>query len=250
MDLVVGAAVVRGGRVLAARRTSPPELAGGWELPGGKVEPGEPVEHAVVREIAEELGCTVEVTGWLTPTVPIGETLALRVATARLVDGEPEPVEHDPSHDRLRWLGPGEFDDVDWLEADRPFLPEVDALLTELGSRLRGVFFDEEAAASVAARLRADGWDAELVRERLQGEDDDEDHPWAVLTDAPELVMELLVDEHDGWLDTDEALPLAPAPAAPPPELPRAPRRLKRPVDGPVDGPGAAPGDGLGSDRA
>ena len=39
--LVVGAAVVRHGRVLATRRTNPPEAAGMWEFPGGKVEPGE-----------------------------------------------------------------------------------------------------------------------------------------------------------------------------------------------------------------
>ena len=57
--LVVGAAVVRHGRVLATRRTNPPEAAGRWEFPGGKVEPGEDAEDAVVREIREELGCDV-----------------------------------------------------------------------------------------------------------------------------------------------------------------------------------------------
>ena len=49
-----------------------------------------------------------------------------------------------------------------------------------------------------------DGYAARVVRERLAGEDDDEDHPWAVLTDAPEMVLELLVDEYDGWLDPDD----------------------------------------------
>ena len=57
--LVVGAAVVRHGRVLATRRTHPPEAAGRWELPGGKVEPGEGPADAVVREVREELGCEV-----------------------------------------------------------------------------------------------------------------------------------------------------------------------------------------------
>jgi 8-oxo-dGTP diphosphatase len=223
--LVVGAAIVRAGRVLAARRTTPPALAGGWEFPGGKVEPGEGADHALVREVAEELGCTVEVTGWLTPTVPVTDALALRVATARLVEGEPDPAEHDA----VRWLAAGELDDVDWLPADRPFLPELDVLLGELAARPRAILFDEDAAAAAAARLRGDGWDVEVVRERYSGEDDDEDHPWAVLTDAPGLVLELLVDEYDGWLDTEGAGGPAGGPPPPPLDLPTAPRRIKRP---------------------
>jgi 8-oxo-dGTP diphosphatase len=119
--LVVGAAVVRDGRVLAARRTAPPETAGRWELPGGKVEPGETPGSALVREIREELGCSVVVEQWLDGEVPIGERHVLRVALVRLVDGEPVPVEHD----RVRWLAPDELDDLDWLEPDRPFLPAL-----------------------------------------------------------------------------------------------------------------------------
>jgi 8-oxo-dGTP diphosphatase len=125
---VVGAAILRDGWVLAARRTSPAAAAGRWEFPGGKVEPGETREAAVVREVAEELGCRVEVIGWLAGEVPISETHALAVALARLVDGEPEPAEHD----LVRWLAAGELDDVDWLEADRPFLAELRDLLTTL----------------------------------------------------------------------------------------------------------------------
>ncbi|GAA1971589.1 hypothetical protein GCM10009798_35630 [Nocardioides panacihumi] len=227
-QLVVGAAVLRAGRVLAARRTRPPATAGGWEFPGGKVEAGESPDAAVVREIAEELGCTVEVTGWLTPAVPVSDSLVLRVATARLVEGEPSPVEHDPTHDVLRWLGVDELDDVAWLDTDRPFLPELDSLLTERGKRSRGIFFEEGDAVAVAGRLLADGWDAEIVRERYQGEDDDEDHPWAVVSDAPDLILEQLVDERDGWLDvvdTDPALGATYAPL----DLPAAPKRIKRP---------------------
>jgi 8-oxo-dGTP diphosphatase len=123
--LVVGAAVVRDHRVLAARRTAPEATAGRWEFPGGKVEPGETPEAAVVREVGEELGCEVEVRGWLVPSVPVGAAYLLRVAVVRLVAGEPTPVEHD----RVRWLAADELDRVDWLEADRPFLPELAALL-------------------------------------------------------------------------------------------------------------------------
>jgi 8-oxo-dGTP diphosphatase len=127
--VVVGAALVRDGRLLAARRTTPPEAAGRWELPGGKVEPAETAEAAVVREVTEELGCEAEVVRWLDGGEPIGETAVLRVAVCRLVAGEPTA---GIAHDELRWLGPDELDDVDWLEPDRPFLPAVRGAL--LGS--------------------------------------------------------------------------------------------------------------------
>ena len=220
--LVVAAAIVRSGRVLAARRTAPPEAAGRWELPGGKCEPGEPPREALEREIAEELGCDIEVTGWLHGSTEIGETYELRAAFARLVRGEPTPTEHD----QTRWLGQDEVDDVDWLEPDRPFLAEIRAALQQAPSTRRIIVFDAEDAAAVEQRLRHDGFDAEVLRERLQGEDDDEDHPWAVLTDAPAFVAEVLTDEYDGWLDEDpeQDRPRQGSPL----DLPTAPRRLKR----------------------
>jgi 8-oxo-dGTP diphosphatase len=122
----VGAAIVRDGRVLTARRTSPAEAAGRWEFPGGKVEPGESRRTALVREIREELGCTVEVTRWLPGQVPIGERHQLSVALAVLVDGDdPDPREHD----QIRWLAADALDEVDWLEPDRPFLSHLRAHL-------------------------------------------------------------------------------------------------------------------------
>jgi 8-oxo-dGTP diphosphatase len=124
---VVGAAIVRDGRVLAARRTAPAEAAGRWEFPGGKVEPGERPAEALVREVAEELGCAIGVTGWLPGSAVIGPTLLLTVATAVLLDGSPEP---DPvEHDAVRWLAADELEAVEWLEPDRPFLPPLAALL-------------------------------------------------------------------------------------------------------------------------
>ncbi|MBC2932971.1 hypothetical protein H7342_08105 [Nocardioides sp. zg-1228] len=95
-------------------------------------------------------------------------------------------------------------------------------------ARVRAIFFDEDDAQAVVARLRADGFEAHVERERLAGEDDDEDHPWAVLSDAPAFMLEVLVDVHDGWLDEDghDAPSSAPPPAL---DLPTAPRRIKRP---------------------
>lgn len=202
-QLVVGVALLesaaRGRRVLAARRTRPPALAGRWELPGGKCQDGESPEVAAVRELEEELGCVVRVTGRLAGSQPIEDHLELVVVTAELVRGEPVPREHQA----VRWLRGDELDAVLWLTPDVPFLAELRQVLEEavVSGTVRAVFFEEEHAATVAARLAADGFAAEMVRERLAGEDDDLDHPWAVLTDAPEYVVELWADRFDGWLD-------------------------------------------------
>lgn len=122
MTAVVGAAILRDGRILAARRAGG-DVAGGWEFPGGKVEPGEEPAAAVVREIREELGCTVVVEGWLEAEVEIRAGLTLRVALADLTAGEPVPSPGD--HDAVRWLAPADLGSVDWLEADRPFVAEI-----------------------------------------------------------------------------------------------------------------------------
>jgi 8-oxo-dGTP diphosphatase len=130
--VVVGAAIVQGGLLLAARRTSPREAAGRWELPGGKVEAGETESAALIREVEEELGCTVVVESWLEGATPIGSTHVLHVAVCAVAAGSPRP---GADHDELRWLAPGELGelgDVDWLEPDRPFLPAIRTVL--LGS--------------------------------------------------------------------------------------------------------------------
>ena len=90
---------------------------------------------------------------------------------------------------------------------------------------VRAIFFEEDDAQAVVRRLRADGFEASVERERLAGEDDDEDHPWAVVSDAPAFMLEVLVDSHDGWLDED---PVEQVPPLPPLDLPLAPRRIKK----------------------
>ncbi|WP_447039735.1 (deoxy)nucleoside triphosphate pyrophosphohydrolase [Streptomyces sp. DSM 118878] len=124
--IVVGAALYDGGgRLLAARRSAPPELAGGWELPGGKVEPGERCEDALVRELREELGVEAAPADRVPGEWPLAKGYVLRVWTARLVSGEPEPLE---DHDALRWLAPDEVWSVDWLAADVPAVKALRAM--------------------------------------------------------------------------------------------------------------------------
>ena len=128
---VVGAAIVDDmgspTRLLAARRTEPPALAGGWELPGGKVDPGESTVQALHREVAEELGVEVELGEVLVGPLdrgrwPLGTGFAMTVHLAVVTSGTPAPIE---DHDRVRWLAHDELYAVPWLPAD---LPIVEAL--------------------------------------------------------------------------------------------------------------------------
>ncbi|MFF4112576.1 (deoxy)nucleoside triphosphate pyrophosphohydrolase [Streptomyces sp. NPDC001714] len=127
--VVVGAALLGAGRLLAARRSAPPELAGRWELPGGKVEPGETPEHALERELREELGVESETLTRVPGEWPLREPYVLQVWTARLHPGSPDPKPLQ-DHDELRWLTPAEIWDVNWLDQDVPAVREVAAVLS------------------------------------------------------------------------------------------------------------------------
>ncbi|MCK9903828.1 NUDIX hydrolase [Parafrankia colletiae] len=124
--LVVAVALVDSvRRVLAARRRSPPELAGLWEFPGGKVEPGEDELAALRRECREELRVEIE-TGRLFGEIALPRPgWRMRLWLGRVSGGTPVAVEHGA----LRWLGVDELDDVPWIPADAPL---VDALRVEL----------------------------------------------------------------------------------------------------------------------
>lgn len=130
---VVGGALVRDGRVLASRRTEPPRLAGLWEFPGGKVEPGEDDATALVRELREELQVEVVVGARLGEDLPIGATAVLRVYVCALVSGEPALVDHDEH----RWLGADELLDVPWIPVDLPLVEQLRPLLTGASSPRR-----------------------------------------------------------------------------------------------------------------
>lgn len=125
--IVVVAAVIvgPGGRVLAAQRAEPAALAGGWEFPGGKVDPGESEEVALVRECREELGVEVAVGARVGGDWPLAEGYVMRVWLCSLTSGTPEAREHLA----LRWLGPGEYYEVEWLGADLPIMKTVESLL-------------------------------------------------------------------------------------------------------------------------
>lgn len=108
-------------RILAARRTRPESLAGLWEFPGGKVEPGESAPMALVRELHEELGIEVSVHAEMVPpdggAWPIDDTMELRVWFCSLTGGQTTPGD---SHDEVSWVEPDELVALLWAPADEP----------------------------------------------------------------------------------------------------------------------------------
>ncbi|MEV5299537.1 NUDIX domain-containing protein [Amycolatopsis methanolica] len=125
--MIVGAAIVRGRSLLAQQRAYPREVAGLWELPGGRVEPGESEVDALRRECREELGVDVVVGSRVGPDVPLRAGLVLRVFAASLTDERARPEALD--HKALRWLDADGLDGVEWLPADLELLPDLRRLL-------------------------------------------------------------------------------------------------------------------------
>ena len=125
--VIVAAVIITDGRVLACERAAPPEVAGRWEFPGGKVERGETDEQALARECAEELGVRVAVGDRVGPDVPLAHGRAvLRVFAVTLLNGDvPRALEHTS----MRWLGAEELDSVPWLPADKPIVAALPPLL-------------------------------------------------------------------------------------------------------------------------
>jgi len=121
MQIVVAGALISESRVLVAQRKRPPELAGLWELPGGKVAPGETDAQALVRELREELGVEVVVGDRIGADVAISGGLTLRAYLVSQTGGAL------PAHDHgaLRWISAAELPELDWVPADRAWLGEL-----------------------------------------------------------------------------------------------------------------------------
>lgn len=128
---VVGAVIVRDGRVLCAQRGPDKKLPGLWEFPGGKIEVGETSRQALQREISEELGCAISVGGHIDTTVHQYEFGRIELSTywCSLIDAGPAVTEHSD----LRWLAYDELRVLDWAPADLPAVAKVSA---ELGKNV------------------------------------------------------------------------------------------------------------------
>ena len=120
---VVAALIWRGDRFLACQR--PAHKARGllWEFVGGKVEPGETKEEALVRECREELGVTIRVGEVFTELTHVYPDLTVRLTLfhAAIPEGEPQKLEHND----LRWITVGEMDDYPFCPADETILQKL-----------------------------------------------------------------------------------------------------------------------------
>ncbi|MGO1354091.1 MAG: NUDIX domain-containing protein [Brachybacterium tyrofermentans] len=121
---VVGAVIVRDDRFLAARRRPGKSAGGRWEFPGGKIEPGESPQQALIRELREELGVEVTV-GWL-----LGRGEADAGDRDLHLDCYWTRLDHDgplasTDHDRLEWVTRDQLATRDWADADVPVVAQI-----------------------------------------------------------------------------------------------------------------------------
>ena len=124
-QIVVAGALISGATLLVAQRNRPPELAGLWELPGGKVADGESDAEALARELDEELGVEVVVGARLGADVVVSDQMTLRAFLVTQTGGIVQPRDHRA----LRWVTAVELDGLAWVPADRGWLPDLVAAL-------------------------------------------------------------------------------------------------------------------------
>jgi 8-oxo-dGTP diphosphatase len=129
---VVGAVIVRDGKILCAQRGAGGALAGMWEFPGGKIEAGETPREALEREITEELRCEVRTNNLVETTTYEYDFGSVTLTTfyCELITGTPQLTEHAA----VRWLRPADLLELSWALADVPAVHRIQADFASEGS--------------------------------------------------------------------------------------------------------------------
>jgi len=125
---VVALVLIENTRVLVAKRPQGDTLAGLWEFPGGKIEPGESPVEALIRESYEEMGILITVNTLLTTIMYSGSPLPVKIYayTGTRVDGEIKAL----AHTELRWVNEAELGCLSLVPADMEIAKEVQRLLS------------------------------------------------------------------------------------------------------------------------
>ncbi|SQI18743.1 (deoxy)nucleoside triphosphate pyrophosphohydrolase [Corynebacterium jeikeium] len=120
---VVGAVLVRDGKVLAAQRSESMSLPLMWEFPGGKIEPGETPVEALRRELKEELLCDAVVGDHVETTEHNYDfgTVILSTFFCTLNGEDPQITEHA----EIRWVSVNDLLDLEWAPADIPAVQKI-----------------------------------------------------------------------------------------------------------------------------
>ncbi len=121
------------GLILAAQRRPGMDLAGQWEFPGGKVQPGETDEACLIREIGEELRVPIALRYRLPERIHCypGKTICLVPFVGHLIRGQPMLTVHQ----RIDWFTVAELPTLNWCAADVPVVADYLQWRAQLGSK-------------------------------------------------------------------------------------------------------------------
>ena len=126
-NIRVAAAIIMDNKKIFATQRGYGEFKDGWEFPGGKIEPNETGEQAIIREIQEELATTIQ-PNYLLHTIEYDYPtfhLSMKCYVSSLINGKLELLEHENS----TWLSKETLYSVDWLPADLDLIPMIEKIL-------------------------------------------------------------------------------------------------------------------------
>ena len=120
---VVAGAIITDHQLLVAQRNENMSSPLCWEVPGGKVEEGEDDQQALIRELQEELGIEVSVTGFLASSTVVVNNRAIEMFVYQCIikKGTPQALEHK----QLRWMTAGQLSSLTWAPADIPLIAQL-----------------------------------------------------------------------------------------------------------------------------